>query len=284
MVENEPFVCVFCIEKGETQADHQTSNCHQWNDRELSTNRKWDILLKNRACIICFNLGHAAFKCPEKVRSCSNCRVTHGAQLLCKTEFRSVVNESIPDESARENQGPEAHASNRQTPTVPQPKGATGIGKEPEQHVPNAQAEGRKEGGSLYPKINVQEEVRKLECSVGGFFNLKLEKKKESKIELGKEPTKDRTLTFAPSWLKRNLQFGDQFDVKVPKTSEARSENAQENYAPCAPPACDLCRSSCSNSIECWRNLSDLTPTHPPQKLEEMPEETEKNLRRKETL
>ena len=54
---------------------------------------------------------------------------------------------------------------------------------------------------------------------------------------------------------------------------EAFDENTQENYAPRAPPACELCGSSCSSSIECWHNLSELTPTHTPQKLEDIPEE-----------
>ena len=116
--------------------------------------------------------------------------------------------------------------------------------------MPSAQAEEGKESGSLYPKINVQEEVRKLECSVGGFFNLKLEKTKRSKVELGGEATKDRTLTFAPSWLKQKNQGwtkGSQKEMQNPphvplgdQNMEVFDESAQENYAPCAPPACDL--------------------------------------------
>ena len=123
-VEKEQSACVFCIEKGETQNDHHTSECHRWNEEELSNDRKWDILLRNRACLLCFDLGHASSKCTEKVRSCKNCQVTHGTILLCKSEDKAVEKDNTPDESSRENKTPEALASIRQAPTVPQPKGA----------------------------------------------------------------------------------------------------------------------------------------------------------------
>ena len=272
-----PFVCVFCLEKGESQADHYTSECHRWNEDELPNARKWDSLIKNRACLNCLDLGHEISKCPENIRSCSTCLITHGQILRCRSEVEAVEKDVTPDKSSRESKRPEAHASNSQTPTVPQPQGAIKKGNEPEQHVPNAQAVGVKEGGSLYPKINTQEEVRKLECSVGGFFNLKLEKTKRSKVELGEEATKDKTLTLAPSWLKQKNQAWTKDSQKEMPDSPHMPLGDQdiENYAPSAPSGCDLCGSSCSSSIECWRNRVDGVrekkeiPTHPPKILEE---------------
>ena len=55
------------------------------------------------ACLKCFNLGHATSKCPEKVRSCSKCRVTHGPQLLCRTEImKERLKHNVPKARAKE--------------------------------------------------------------------------------------------------------------------------------------------------------------------------------------
>ena len=118
------FTCVFCLEKGETQADHHTSECHRWNKNELPTAQKWEILIRNEACLKCLDLGHSTSKCPEKVRSCSNCQVTHGPILLCRSEVKAVKEDSTPDKPSRESKVLQVHASTRKAPTVPQPKGA----------------------------------------------------------------------------------------------------------------------------------------------------------------
>ena len=120
--QKESFTCVFCLERGETQADHHTSECHRWNKDELPNAKKWEILIRKEACLKCLDLGHASSKCPKKVRSCSNCLVTHGPILLCRAEVKAVKEDSTPDKPSRESKVSQVHASPRQAPTVPQPK------------------------------------------------------------------------------------------------------------------------------------------------------------------
>ena len=44
----------------------------------------------------------------------------------------------------------------------------------------------------------------------------------EGKIPTTEPNRDDKTLVFAPNWLKRDSKFSDQFGVRVPKTSHDR--------------------------------------------------------------
>ena len=76
-------MCIFCQEEGRPYCAHYTSEC--WVNK-FSVAQKWEILARHKACLKCLDLGHEISSCPEKIRTCSNCRVTHGAQLPCRPE------------------------------------------------------------------------------------------------------------------------------------------------------------------------------------------------------